>query len=178
MKPYESHRVRVALNKETNLVWMSADKNQLVVAEKPSKLKLSTKTDFDEDPFNLQNENEENKDMKCNYTVSKEVDLGIGTLMMLEQHILNNQSVFVVVSNDRALVVLDDNLNELFRNEELIKDDDLCFFTSVTCRNNFQGALESILTNSQFFVEPTLENSKSLTVKMDLKQHLIMSQIV
>lgn len=158
MEAYESHRVRVALSQDTNLTWMSSDNKRLVVAERPSKLRLMTKSDFDEDPFNLQNENEESKDMKCKYNLSMEVDLAVGTLMMLEQFSLNNQLVFVVVSNDRALVVLDDNLNELFRNEELIKDDDLCFFTSVAWRDNFQGALQSNPINNQYFVEPTLEN--------------------
>jgi hypothetical protein len=178
MQTNESHRVRAALNQETNLVWMSSDSKRLVVAERPSKLRMMTQSDFDEDPFNLQNDNEDVKDMKCKYSVSKEVDLGVGSLMMLERFLLNSQLVFVVVSNDRALVVLDDDLNELFRNEELIKDDDLCFFTSIAWRDNFQGALQSNPFNSQSSAGLIQENSKHSTVKMGSNQHPIISQTV
>ena len=143
MNQSHSHRVRVSLSKEANIVWMSDDNSKLLVSEKPSKLKLYEEFEFDEDPFNLNNESEEPKDTKCKYKVSKEVDLEIGTLLLMEQHSLNGQSVFIFVSNDRAIVILDQNLTELFRNEELIKDDDLCFFTAVCTRKTKQGNLQS-----------------------------------
>lgn len=48
----------------------------------------------------------------------------------------------MTVSNDKALVVLDKDLQEIFRNEELMGSTDLCFFTCAAIKRSRSGHLD------------------------------------
>jgi hypothetical protein len=115
-----------------------------VVAQKPSKLLLFQKSEYNEDPFNLGTSDPDSPEPSVpkDYQLSKQVDLNVGNLVFLQWTEFDTEPVFVVVSNDKALVVLNQELEEVFRNEEQLGSTDLCFFTSVGLRRDSQNTLQ------------------------------------
>lgn len=65
--------------------------------------------------------------------------------MFLKWTEFDTEPVFVVVSNDKAVVVLDRELEEVFRNEEELGSTDLCFFTSVGIRRDCKGGVQGMV---------------------------------
>ena len=145
MLPSSAIKLRARIPKDTSLSYTSPDTSVVVTAQKPSKLSLFKKSEFNEDPFNIGNGTDSSNQEPCvasDYTLAKELDLKVGTLIFLQWVEFDSEPAFVVVSNDKALLVLDRELQEIFRNEELLGSTDLCFFTSVDVRRDKQGSLQ------------------------------------
>lgn len=146
-----SVKLRARIPNSTSLSYTSPDSSVIVVAQKPSKLSLFKKSDYNEDPFNLgTGENSTNSQdlVPTDYQLAKEIDLKVGTLIFMQWVEFDTEPAFVIVSNDKALLVLDKELQEIFRNEELLGSTDLCFFTSVDIRRNKEQVLQG---NLNFF---------------------------
>lgn len=127
---------RVPLPASSSLALLSTRFSSVLISKKPSTLFLFQQTCIDEAPFDANSEQEEAiKD----YQESKRLDLGVGNLILLKELDFESEEGFLAVSNDKAIVFLDKELNEVFRNEELIGEEDLCFFTSADVRVNLDG---------------------------------------
>lgn len=141
MQSREACKLRARIPKDSCLSWVSPDSRTLIISQKPSKLTLFRQSDHNEDPFNL--EASSNPDlMPSDYEQVQEVDLGVGNLIFLDRVDFDTQPCFVAVSNDKALVVLDDDLGVIFKNEELLGSADLCFFTCAGMQRNKLGAFQ------------------------------------
>jgi len=148
MQSCQNSKLRARIPKNSCLSYISPDESVLVVSQKPSKLALYKKSEFNEDPFNLGSGGDPSKESSSpsDYQLMKETDLNIGTLILLQWVDFDTEPVFVTVSNDKALVVLDAELQEIFRNEELLGTTDLCFFTCASLRRNKSGHIQGKYT--------------------------------
>ena len=140
-----STKLRARIPQGTCLSYTSPDASILLTAQKPSKLSLYKKSEFNEDPFNINNGEDfsnSSPSVPSDYNLSKELDLKVGTLIYLKWVEFDSEPAFVVVSNDKALLVLNEDLQEIFRNEELLGSTDLCFFTSADVRRDKLGNIQ------------------------------------
>ena len=148
MKDSKASKLRVNLPSSSNMSHLSTGKSILLISQKPSKLYLYKRSEFNQDPFGLNNietnSNSGNAPAEnSDYQLEKQLDLGLGNLLLVKHLKYETESGFLVVSNDKVLVFLDEQLNEVFRNELLQGAEDLCFFTAADCAltspGNFQG---------------------------------------
>lgn len=155
MQSNQPRKLRARIPTDSSLSYVSPDESLMVISTKPSKLSLFKKSEFNEDPFNLNASSETGSQgaSSGDYQLVKEVDLKVGTLILLQWVHFDSEPAFVVVSNNKALVVLDKDLQEIFRNEELLGSTDLCFFTCAAIKReqsgNLQGRFESVIRHCE-----------------------------
>ena len=145
MESNQPRKLRARIPKGSCLSYVSPDESFMVLSTKPSKLTLYKKTEYNEDPFNLNtglNTSNDNQAPVGDYQLIKEVELKVGNLILLQWVDFDSEPAFVVVSNDKALIILDKDLQEIFRNEELLGSTDLCFFTCAGIRRTTTGNLQ------------------------------------
>ena len=132
-------RLRAPLPESVTNAWLSSDSRTLATLSGGSHLTVykalpSIESDQFTDTGDLAN---------VEFQKSKEQDLKCGRVIALIETPFGVEKGFVVVSNERALLLLDAEFNVVFMNEELVQPDDLCFFTSVAVRrtenNQFEG---------------------------------------
>lgn len=145
MQSSRPRKLRASIPEGSCLSYVSPDESSIVLSSKPSKLVLLRKSEYDQDPFKLNSDLDASTGQAApagDYKVEKEVELGVGTLVLLEKVEFDTESAFIAVSNDKALVVLDKDLQELFRNEELVGSTDLCFFTCAGVKRDSFGNVQ------------------------------------
>ena len=140
----QNHKLGARIPKNTFLSYICPDRSRFIISQKASKLSLFTQSDFNEDPFNLTNDDPNTQISTSNFQMAKEIDLNIGTLVFLSWTDFETEPAFVIVSNDKSLVVLDADLQEIFRNEELSDSTDLCFFTCACLRRTRSGHFQGL----------------------------------
>lgn len=145
MQSCDPSKLRARIPEGSCLSFVSQDESTLVVSQKPSKLILFQKSDYNEDPFNLGSATDSNLDkapVTTDFQMAKQVDLKVGTLVFLQWVEFDTEPAYVVVSNDKALIVLNKDLEKVFRNEELLGSTDLCFFTSATIKRDKDASVK------------------------------------
>ena len=134
-------RLRAALPKSVSSAWLSPDSRKLAVISDASLLTLfETLLSIDADQIALQEEDLAN----CQFNKTKELHLQCGRVIAFMQTPFGAERGFVVVTNERAVLLLDAEFNVVFKNQELVKPDDLCFFTSADVRLDSSQHLQSM----------------------------------